>query len=116
MHVAAPEFAPVHELDAEFESGLATAHELALIEAEKGVESLQTRDARFADTDGTDLIRLHDADARAGIRQCLRQSGRGHPAGGSAAQDDDPFDGLTQLRPPLAIAACQRISCIRTYK
>src|SRR5690349_14187902 len=88
MHVAAPEFAPVHEFDSQFESRLAAAHELALVEAQKRIEGLQTRDAGFADADGTDLIRLHDADAGAGIRQRFCQSGRGHPPGSAAAQDD----------------------------
>src|SRR6187401_1560809 len=116
MHVASAERAPVHEFDSEFERCLAAAHELALVETEERIESLEARNAGFADADGTDLIRLHDADARTGIRERLCQSGSRHPAGSSAAQDDDLFDGFTQAPPPLAIAACQRNYCILTYK
>src|SRR3982750_2584366 len=109
MHVAASELAPVNELDAEFESRLATAHELALIEAEKGIEGLETWNAGLANADGADLVRSNAADVCAGIRERLGECGSGHPAGGAAAQDDYLFDGFTQARPPFGYRSMPKI-------
>ncbi len=69
MHVAPPERAPIDEFDSELESRLATAHEVALIQAEERIEGPQRRDTGFAYADGTDLIRFDKLNARPGIGQ-----------------------------------------------
>jgi hypothetical protein len=87
---------PVDEVDALLERGVALADEARLVEAD-GVEGAADRRERaFAHADDADVAGLHQrhADAACGGAQRAREEGRGEPAGGAAADDEDVLDGL----------------------
>jgi hypothetical protein len=92
MEVAFADPAPVHEFNAELERPLSCAHELVLIDPEHAVESDERRDGRFAHADRTDLLRLDERDPGVAVVEEARESGRSHPAGGAAADDDEVAD------------------------
>ena len=57
-----------------------------------GVEAADRRDGRLADADGADVGALDEGYFDAGAGKMRRKRGRGHPARGAAADDDDPLD------------------------
>ena len=79
---------PVDELDAELEAALGLAHELGFIDAEQIVEGLDVRHGGFADANGAELLGFDQLHIEAGTKHAGERGGR-HPAGGSAADDDD---------------------------
>src|SRR6185369_4039033 len=83
---------PVDEFDAELEGRLRLAYEVVLVDAEHPMERDEMRDRRFTHTDGADLLRLDQADARAGFSQRLRERSGGHPPRRATANDDDRTD------------------------
>src|SRR6266702_6119472 len=80
---------PVAELDSDLERRARRSHELGLVKAEHVVELLDVRQSRFADADGSDLVRFDQCDAVRIFRQTADQPCGGHPAGGSSAEDDE---------------------------
>ena len=89
VDVAVADAAPVDELDAELERAAHGAHELHLVDLQRVVEGAQMRHGRFAHADRADVLGFHQPDRTPGNSQRARQRGRGHPAGGAAAHDDD---------------------------
>src|SRR6185312_1567011 len=91
VYVAGPDAAPVDELDAELERAAHGAHEFHLVDAQRVIEGAQVRHRGFAHPDGADVLGLDELN-RYGKLQGARQRGRGHPARGSAPDDDDALE------------------------
>jgi len=85
---------PADELHALLERGVALADEARLVQPDRGERAADRREGAFADADDADLGRLDERDARpaTGGAQRLREKGRGEPAGGAAADDEDALD------------------------
>ncbi|EEF25313.1 conserved hypothetical protein, partial [Ricinus communis] len=90
---AVAEVAPVAEVDAQLERGLRAPDEIRPVDAERVVVVADRRQRGLPHADGADLRRL-DEDDLARPAQLERERRRGHPAGGTAAHDDDFTDGL----------------------
>ncbi len=88
VHVALARRTPADELDAELERAAAGAEHRVLVEAEGGVEGPHLRDRRFTDTDRADIVRFDEADLETLLEEAAERGGD-HPAGGTAAGDDD---------------------------
>src|SRR5438309_7436922 len=111
VEIAVALLAPADELDAELERALRLRDELPFVEAQRMVEQADRRDGRLADADDADLVRFHYLDP-APAPQGVGERGGGHPAGRSAAEDDDLADvaaghrrRLTPAPPPSASPA-----------
>ncbi len=109
---AAGRVGPVHELHALLERGVALAHEARLVEADRAERAADRRERAFADADDADLAGLDERDAHAagGRAQRPGQEGRGEPAGGAAADDEDVLDGIHAVLSP-----AQRCGCILSF-
>ena len=68
---------------------------------------VMARNGGLADADRADFVGLDELDRIIAALEQLRASGRGHPTGGAATDDDDPADSLTLPR-----RLCHR--CCRT--
>ncbi len=66
MQVAVAQAGPVDELDGQFEAGLGGTHELALVDAEHGVEGQDRRDRGLADPRPCRSARTRSAPPRSG--------------------------------------------------
>ncbi len=91
MDVGIANIAPIDKLDAELECGIGARHELLFLESDPPIEIVNGRDCRFADPDGTDLVRLDQLNATKSPGQHTRQRSSGHPASGATTDDDDTF-------------------------
>ena len=89
MDVRVPRPGPVHELDAELDAGLRGAHEFVLVDLHGPVEVADRRNRGLAHAHGADLIGLDELDVIGHTLRHPRERGRGHPAGGAAADDHD---------------------------
>src|SRR5688572_31259500 len=88
MQVVIADARPVLEEDSELEGGGRRAHELLLVDAQEAVECADGRNGRLSDTDGADLLGLHQRDVQQ-IPELLRESGRRNPPGSAPARDDN---------------------------
>jgi hypothetical protein len=92
--------AEIAEVDAELEGGMRRTHEVGFVQPKPFDERADMRQRGLTDADDTDLRRLDEVD-RAGGRQQLDQSRRGHPAGSAAANDHDAYT-FDALHDPLS--------------
>src|SRR6185503_16844803 len=99
MQVAVPEARPVHELDAELERALGLADEIVLVEAEHRVEGVDGRNGGLAHADAAYLLGLYQTDAARTRTKRARKCRRRHPAGRTAADDDDLANTVIQGSP-----------------
>ena len=95
-------FQPVDEFDAQFERRVGFAHEGIFVDPQHGIETDDRRDGGFPDTDGPDRFRFDQRHARPGSFQHIAERGRGHPAGGSAANNHDIFE---EMRSHIAVVS-----------
>ena len=73
---------------------LVRSHQLGLVDADGIVEVLDVRQRRLADADDADLVGFDEARRDSDwAAAAMTSAGRGHPAGGAAAEDHD-FEGL----------------------
>src|SRR5690349_1321849 len=89
MNIAFAGAIPATKLDAELEGSLCLAHELRFVDLEQLVEVAQRGQRGLADPHGADVIGLDEREAVTLGMQDLRARGRAHPAGRTAADDDD---------------------------
>lgn len=82
---------PVHELDAELEAALRGGQHLGLVDAQQAIEGADRREGRLTNTDDAQLLGLDQFHLR--TRHTGGEGGGRHPAGGSAAEDDDASRG-----------------------
>jgi len=88
MQVRIADTAPIVELDAELECALRRAQHFVFIQTEKRIDQPDLWDGGLADTDDADLLGLDQADTQL-LAHGLGEACRGHPAGGTATDDDD---------------------------
>ena len=91
MKISFSLFAPIVELDAQFESGLGRRHELGFIDTEKPIESGEGRDRTFAHTHGADHIAFNQRNFDRPPHG-PRNGGCRHPSRCSAAGDNNTPD------------------------
>src|SRR5690606_27356107 len=95
MDIAVAGAGPVDELDPELVGRVRLADELVLVDPEHAVEHDDLRDGRLAHAHGADRLAFDQLDGQAGeAAHDLGQRRRGHPPGGSAADDDNLADRL----------------------
>src|SRR6266498_1585952 len=101
VEMAVADRSPVDEFDAELEATLRRTDELALLDAEDSVEDLHQWHCRFANADGADFLGFDQTDLRLALWKQSRERRRGHPAGGSPADDEDVADAAVGHAPIL---------------
>jgi hypothetical protein len=101
MDVAFADLSPVEELDADLEGSLDGAQHFGFVDLEKAIELDERRDGRFTNANRSDHLGLDDGDCDVASRPQTGQGGRGHPACGSAADNDDMLDRFQRPQPRL---------------
>ena len=93
MDVAVTQFAPIDELDAQFETALCSGKHFLFADTEQLVEFDKGRDSRLAHADGADFFGFNQRYFNLFTGAKPRQRRASHPASGSAPHDDDMFYG-----------------------
>ncbi len=88
MKIAVPQTAPVFEFDPELDGAIDGTQKLFFIQFEQGVKRLDQGNDRLAHADRADFVRFNQGDVD-GPAETLGQPGCRHPAGSTAAHDDD---------------------------
>jgi hypothetical protein len=89
MEVAVADPAPILEIDPQFERRLGGGHKVGFVDPETLIETANVRQCRLTDSDDPDLLRLDQIDRAPAGKQRSQRSGS-HPAGGTAANHDNP--------------------------
>ena len=96
MHVTVAGPSPAAELDPQLERTLRSSQQVVLVQPQHLVEMPNGWNRGLPDTDDADFRRFHKPNPDDGPHR-LGQPGGGHPAGRTAAGDDDLSDGIVIL-------------------